>query len=213
VLGLLTPFTGIISGMIQHILFDADGVLIHGEMFSLEVQRKYGVPQEKMREFYRGVFLESLGGKADLKEIIEPYLKEWGWPKAVDDYLNEWFAYEHVLDQEITDYIQKLRKLGMKCYVATNQEKYRAQYMLDKMGFKDSFDKLYASAHLGVQKPDIQFFQKVLDDIKANKDEVLFWDDSEENVVAAKKFGINSEYFDTFENFKRIMKDKYEIQG
>ncbi len=59
-------------------------------------------------------------------------------------------------------HVQQLRtKEYFVCCVATNQEKYRAQYMLDKMGFGDSFDKIYVSAYLGVQKPDVTFFEKV----------------------------------------------------
>ena len=198
--------------MIKHILFDADGVLVHGKMFSLVLEERYGISHEQTQPFYRGIFNDSVVGRADLKEIIEPYLKEWGWPKTVDDFLNEWFEYEHVLDEEIIEYIQKLRAQGIHCYVATNQEKYRAKYMIDKMGFGKSFEKLFASAHLGVLKPDQQYYQKVLDDIGAKKDEVLFWDDREENIVGAKKFGIHAEFFDSFDSFKKIMEEKYEFR-
>lgn len=198
--------------MIKHILFDVDGVLVHAEMFSLNVVREYGIPQEKMKEFYKGIFQGTLVGKGDLKEVIEPYLKEWGWPKTVDDYLNEWFEYEHILDEEIIAYVQKLRAKGISCYVATNQEKYRAQYMLEKMGFGESFDKLFASAHLGIGKPDIEFFEKVIKEIGAKKEEVLFWDDTPENVEGAKKAGINGEFYESFGKFKDIMKDKYEFR-
>lgn len=197
--------------MIKHILFDADGVLIHSEMFSRQIEREYGIPRDKLTEFYQGPFPQTIAGKADLKEIIESYLKKWNWPKTVDDYLQEWFEYEHNLDERIVEYVQRLRAKGIHCYVATNQEKYRAQYMIEKMGFKDSFDKLFASAHLGSQKPDLEFFDKVLKEIDAQKDEVLFWDDSHENVAGAKAFGIHAEFFESFEKFKTIMKDRYEI--
>lgn len=184
---------------------------MHAEMFSLQVAREYGIPQEKMQEFYKGIFQGTLVGKGDLKEIIAPYLKAWGWPKTVEDYLNEWFKYEHVLDKEIIKYAQKLRAKGIKCYIATNQEKYRAQYMIDHMGFGQSFDKLFASAHLGIGKPEQEFFAKVVQEIGAKKDEVLFWDDTQENVNGANEFGIHGEFFESFEAFKTIMKDKYEI--
>lgn len=197
--------------MIKHILFDADGVLVHADMFSRVLEERYGIKHEQTQSFYRGIFKEALAGNRDLKEIIEPYLKEWGWPKTTDDFLHEWFEYEHVLDEDIIEYIQKLRAKGVHCYVATNQEKYRAQYMIDKMGFGNSFEKLFASAHLGVLKPDQPYYQKILEDIDAKKNEVLFWDDSEENIVGAKKFGIHAEYFDSFDQFKKIMKEKYEI--
>lgn len=197
--------------MIKHILFDADGVLVHGDMFSLVLEDRYGISHETTQPFYQGIFNDSLVGKADLREIIEPYLKEWGWPKTIDEYLEEWFSYEHVLDEEIIACIQKLRAKGIGCYVATNQEKYRAQYMIDRMGFKDSFDKLYASAHLGILKPALEYYDRVVKDIGAKKDEVLFWDDRMENVVAAKKFGIHAEFFDSFKTFKQKMKDEYDI--
>jgi putative hydrolase of the HAD superfamily len=199
--------------MIKHILFDADGVLVHAEMFSVGLEAKYGITHEQTQPFYRGVFQGTLKGDGDLKELIEPYLKEWGWTKTVDDFLNEWFEYEHILDDEIIAYIQKLRADGYKCYLATNQEKYRGQYMIDKMGFGKSFDKTFVSAHLGVGKPDVEFFEKVVKVIGAKKDEVLFWDDAKENIEGAKKFGIHAEFFESFDTFKDIMKDKYEISS
>lgn len=182
-------------------------------MFSREIERKYGLSREKLQEFYRGIFLKTLNGEADLREVIAPYLKEWGWPKTVDDYLNEWFEYEHVVDEKIIAYIQNLRKQGIGCYVATNQEKYRAEYMFERMDFKNKFDKFYASAHLGAQKPDTEFFKRVIDDLRVKKDEVLFWDDSQGNIDGARQFGIHAEFFESFEKFKDIMKDTYEIQG
>jgi putative hydrolase of the HAD superfamily len=192
--------------MIKVVLFDADGVLINGEMFSLILERDYGIPTEKTTPFYTGPFQECLTGKVDLKKVIIPYLKEWGWENSVDEFLSSWFKAEHTVDEEIIEYIQGLRSNGIKCYVATNQEKYRAEYMLEQMGFKDKFDKIYASAHLGHQKPDLKFYESVLKDIsRANKDEVLFWDDSPAKVDGAIKFGIHGEVYTSFADFKLKM--------
>ncbi|MGI8420041.1 MAG: HAD family hydrolase [Candidatus Levyibacteriota bacterium] len=135
--------------MIKVILFDADGVLINGELFSEQLQREYNISTKKTISFFEGPFQACLTGNADLKEILAPYLKEWGWKKSVDDLLTYWFEAEHTIDEALVSYIQQLRLKGIKCYVATNQEKYRVAYMLKNMGFNDSFDKVYASAHLG----------------------------------------------------------------
>jgi len=62
--------------MIKAILFDADGVLINGEMFSNVLDRDYGIPSDKTLPFFSGIFREAVSGKADLKEIITPHLKE-----------------------------------------------------------------------------------------------------------------------------------------
>lgn len=194
--------------MIKAILFDADGVLINAEVFSKVLEREYGISTEITLPFYTGPFQACLKGDADLKEILSPYLEEWGWKKSVDEYLMEWFKAEHLIDEDLINYIQDLRSKRIKCYVATNQEKYRAEYMLEQMGFKNSFDKLYASAHLGYQKPEVKFYEKVFNDIgDINKDEVLFWDDSPNKVAGAKEFGIHAEIYTSFEDFKILMQN------
>lgn len=61
------------------ILFDADGVVIRSEMFSNHYQRTRGLLPDDMLPFYKGIFQECLTGKADLKEVIAPWLKTWHW--------------------------------------------------------------------------------------------------------------------------------------
>lgn len=193
--------------MIKVILFDADGVLINGGMYSNELERRYGITSEITRPFFMGVFQECLTSSKDLKHEIKPYLEQWGWEKSVQEFVDEWFEYEHKIDLPLINYIQKLRAQGTKCVVATNQEKYRADYMLQKMGFKNSFDKVYASAHLGARKPDQKFFIKLLLNFPGlAKSEILFWDDSPGHVTAAKQFGINAELYTTLADFYEKMK-------
>lgn len=194
--------------MIKAILFDVDGVLVNGERFSNNLAKDYGIAPDVTEPFFNGPFKDCILGKADLKETIEPHLKDWGWKGTVDELLNYWFKSEHNIDEDLVEYIQDLRKRGIKCYLATNQEKYRTQYMLDKMGFAHSFDKVYASSQLGHRKPNQEFYDKIMEDLPGiNKEEILFWDNAVDNVEAARQFGIKGEVYSTFEDFKQKMSD------
>src|SRR3989344_4253457 len=111
--------------MIKLVLYDADGVLIHSELATIELERQYGIPRNVSNKFFAQEWDAILVGKADTREKIAPYLKEWGWPGTVEDYQKFWFEFEHKIDQQLINHIQKLRKKGILCAVATNQDKYR----------------------------------------------------------------------------------------
>jgi HAD superfamily hydrolase (TIGR01509 family) len=68
--------------------------------------------------------------------------------------------------------------------------------MRDVMGFKRVFNGLFSSADLGCKKPEPQFFDRLLKRIDPKREiprrEILFWDDSEANVAAAKELGIQA---------------------
>lgn len=191
--------------MIKVIIFDADGVLVHSKRrFSTTLAEKHGISLKSTLPFFNGPFQECLVGNSDLKEIILPYLDKWGWDKGVDTLLDYWFSLESQTDKLLIKYIKELRQKGVICLLATNNEKYRFKYMMSKMGLQKVFDKTYASAHLGHKKPNQSFFLKIYKELgKIDKKEILFVDDSIENIKGAKKFGINTEFYTTFDNLKK----------
>ncbi len=197
--------------MITTLILDADGVLINGESFSETLARDYDVDKAKEKEFFTTHFQDCLVGKADLKEAVAPYLPSFGWKGTVDEFLEYWFKAGHSLDEELIAYIQKLRQSGMRAVLATNQEKYRTDYMLEHMGFAGAFDKIYSSAHLGLKKPALEFFAKVVEDEGAKKDEVLFWDDDQRNIDGAIEYGIHAEFYSDYASFLKVMSDKYNL--
>ncbi|MDQ6660920.1 MAG: HAD-IA family hydrolase [Chloroflexota bacterium] len=190
--------------MIKVILFDVDGVLVNGEQFSRRLARDYGVTREISGPFFSERFPECLRGNADLKQELESYLQQWGWQKSVEEFLNYWFTTEHAIDEPLVNAVQQLRQQGIQCYLATNQEKYRTEYILEQMGFAQKFDGMFSSAYVGHMKPDAAFFEHIvltLDDVQTQ--EILFWDDSPQNVATAREVGLHAEIYRTFADFEK----------
>lgn len=190
--------------MIKAIICDTDGMLVHSDPFTVELERKYGISQEITRPFFLGPFQNCLTGKTDTKEAISPFLTSWGWEKSIDDYFNEWFVFENKVDEQLIDYLLELRKKGIKMLLITNQEKYRTKYLLEEMKFSNIFDTVLSSADVGYKKPDPEIFSAAYSKIsELDKKEIIFWDDQEKNVNSAKTFGFRAEVYTSLANFKQ----------
>ena len=191
--------------MIKIILFDVDGVLVDGELFSRRLARDHGITLEMTRSFFAGPFSECLVGQADLKQVLLDYMREWGWQHSIDDFLSFWFS-EHSINEPLLISVQHLRQQGIPCYLATNQEQYRTAYILEEMGFAQKFDGIFSSAHVGQVKSQPAFFEHVLRKLNGiAAHEILFWDDSAPNIATARQFGLQAEIYTTFADFTRKM--------
>jgi putative hydrolase of the HAD superfamily len=192
---------------LKAVIFDADGMVItNTTRFSDRFSQEFGVNYADMLPFFEGEFKQCLIGKADLKVVIQPYLAKWNWNKSAEELLEYWFASEHSIDKQVTDFVQQLRKQEIACYLGTNQEKYRTEYMKTEMGFSEVFNGIFSSADIGHKKPHAEFFEYIFKKLSPiEKEEVWFWDDTKENVEGAKKFGFNAELYTDFSSFKNKM--------
>ncbi len=197
----------------QVILFDADGVVIRTETFGTHYQKTQGLSQKDMLPFYKGIFQDCLTGRADLKEVIVPWLDRWKWEGDVDSFLRQWFQHEHKIDGQVVDLIQELRKNAISCYLATNQEKYRTQYMREEMGFDQIFDGVFSSAELGHKKPQAEFFENISQKLGVEKDQILFIDDTASHVEGSRAAGIDAVLYTEFEPFYKYLKPILKVVG
>lgn len=188
----------------KHILiFDADGVIVSAKRFSEQLARDYDIGLDKTLPFFTGVFNECMEGRADLKEILIPFLQEWGWEKSVDEFLEYWFTSEHSIDNKLIDLVQQLRRKGHTCVIGTNQEMHRTHYMRTKMHFDEWFDEVYSSAGLGCKKPDTEFFRQIYLKLQSpHKSNVWFFDDTPSHIESAVQFGINARLYTDYNDFE-----------
>jgi HAD superfamily hydrolase (TIGR01509 family) len=175
------------------LLLDADGVVLRkGEYFSEKYAREYHVPKEDVLEFFKGPYIECQKGTADLKEEILPYLAKWGWIDGADSFLEYWFKSDVLPNFEIKDVLLELKSSDVKIYLASNNEKYRAQEItkvISELGWLDGF---YFSSAIKFRKEDDGFFHHVLKDLVVSPSEAVFIDNDQKNVDSALRVGIES---------------------
>jgi putative hydrolase of the HAD superfamily len=180
---------------VQHVLFDADGVL----------QELPGGWHDAVRPFLgdqTDAFLlrtwqeelPMLAGQGDYKPLLEAALRDHGCDEDVDVvYRAVWHRID--LIHESFSLVHALKATGYGVHLGTNQEQYRGGYMRTELGYDDLFDVSCYSYELGARKPDPEFFRQALRRIDADATTVLFIDDNLPNVEAAREVGLNAEHW------------------
>lgn len=195
--------------MIKAVLFDADGVILlpRKKYFSDILAEDYKIPLELILPLFKNEFQDCLAGRADLKEVLQrKYLTKWGWKGSVEDLLTYWWRGEGKVNKPVLGLIKELREKGTRCFLASDQEKYRAEHLLKTLKLEKFLDGAFFSLKMGVGKNSRLFFEKILTGLKLKPEEVLFWDDEEENVAVAKEVGLDAKLYTSFKAFEKQIK-------
>ena len=91
-----------------------------------------------------------------------------------------------------------IRRLRKRHFVAalTNFSPELFDFYARKFGLTGEFDAIYSSGMYGVKKPEQKIFGIVLADLGVRSKDVIFFDDNEANVSAARKLGIRAIRFE-----------------
>lgn len=184
---------------IENIVFDLDGVMVEPWGFAKLLDSKYGITKEHTKEFFTEVFPDCLKNKLDLKEALAPYLMRWGWSGTVNEFVHQWLISEDLTNEKMANLVHQLKNSGYNCYLGTNQEKYRKDFISKNMGYEELFDRLFFSCELGYMKPETEFFKMIQESINCKPESIIFFDDQNSYVTAAIASGWNASLFKDFE--------------
>jgi putative hydrolase of the HAD superfamily len=181
------------------VLFDADGVLQHGNGGALpaRIERALSFVPQPLDPFVDDVLeaeRPALAGQEDLLERLEPVVQKWGAPGKARALAEQWW-YCIEPDAGVFSLIAQLRGQGLLCALATNQQRFRADYMRAKLGYDAHFDRSFYSCELGSVKPEPRYFETIVASLSLPAEQLLFIDDLEPNVTAARGVGLQAAQF------------------
>jgi len=162
------------------VLWDADGVLQHTPSEAWQVATTV-VAQ----------FPGALTGAPIDEARIREAARAVGLGDRVEDVLSVWWSFD-VLTPSLA-IVAGVRAAGTRCYLATNQDAYRAACMRDKTPYDEALDGTYYSCEVGVAKPAAAFFDHIATDLALPPERLLFLDDQPANVDGARSAGLSAE--------------------
>ncbi len=181
---------------VRALIFDVDGVLVTGHTqkggwWHVDMEADLGLhPDIFQRAFFPPFWEDIVLGRRGIEECLAPVLADIAPHLDVETLLAYWFEKDAGLDEGLLSKLEALRSdPSLSLHLATNQEHRRANYLWQEMGFEHRFDALHYSADIGHQKPSPEFFIEVEKRTGLTGAALLFFDDQERNVEAARERG------------------------
>lgn len=191
-------------------IFDMGGVVTTtaGQSLFDRISEKLGISTEKFLSTMGygtkdDLFLELDNGKLSAKEWWKIFQDRSGIPVNCD-----WFRllFHPVMNEETKKIALELKAKGNRVVCGTNtieshydNHNARADYAI--------FDMTYASIHMGVSKPDVNFWKLIMDCENEKPENTFFTDDKIENIQGAQSLGIKTYHFKTADGLREAVKE------
>jgi putative hydrolase of the HAD superfamily len=184
--------------MIKTVMFDLGGVLVRTEDHTPRklLAEKYGISSTQLGDL---VYRSESGMKAMVGEITtaqhwEFIDQELGLPDgSIDQFEKEFWGGDH-LDQVLIEFIAGLRS-GYQTALLSNAWDNLRHLLEDLWEVDHVFDRIFVSAEIGAAKPDPAIYQFVFQELQRKPEEIVFIDDFEVNVTAARELGMQAILF------------------
>ena len=180
------------TGRIEVLLLDADGVVQHSPGFRVRMEALLG--GRASVDDLQVVETRALSGRRDLRADLVGFLTHHGVTAGAEAFFDVWRDISP--NREVLALADAVRAGGVPVYLATNQQPVRGPRMLTGLGYERHFDGQFHSYQLGHAKPDPDFFWAILEQLGIEPERILFIDDVEANVVGARSVGIHAEHHD-----------------
>lgn len=200
--------------MIKDIIFDFGGVLtLIDTDKALQRFREIGVPnpEEFINPYLQnGPFFLLENGDISAEEFCDELTKICNRKVTFEDAKYAWLGFIVEVQTEFLNFLQLLRP-RYRLSVLSNTNPFiqswarSSEFTPEGKSLDDYFDLLFLSYKMNCSKPGEEIYRKMLLEGNMNPAETLFLDDSEKNIAAARKVGINVLKVGNGEDWREIL--------
>ncbi len=132
-------------------------------------------------------------GQISDEEFAAAVCEEMGMALSFDQFSAGWQAIFVGLRPEVIAVMNKLREQGHRVVVLSNTNRLHTYFWPSEYPqIAEAADKIYLSQEMGMRKPDIEIYQKLLETEGFSASEAVFFDDNADNIKGAQQLGITS---------------------
>lgn len=177
------------------VMLDVDGVVVtghphDGRSWAADIEQDLGItPQDLQQHFFIPHWKAIVVGEKRLDTVLEDCLPRLAPDLTPQDFMAYWFARDARLEEDVLADCDLLRARGVKVFLATNQEHFRARHLMEMLGLSSRVDGIVYSAQVGAKKPQRAFFDAALSLAGSMPETTFLVDDTRANVDAARAAG------------------------
>lgn len=181
--------------MIKNIIFDVGEVLL-GYRWK-EMLMDYGLKESEAIRVGNLIFNDNLWTQLDmLSEPTESIIKKYELKYPDEAVVIRWFIEHGELMQvkryDVWDQVHTLKQAGYKIYLLSNYSKDLFEKHTKDAVFLNDIDGMVVSYQIHKIKPDPDIYRYLLQKYSLKAEECIFFDDRNDNTVAAQKLGIQA---------------------
>lgn len=190
------------------LLFDLGGVLV--DWRGLAELERLTAPRHSRAEVRRRfaaspTIRDFETGRCDRRAFAERFVEEWDLDLAPAAFLELFRSWLRGPFPGTLESLAALRgRFRLACLSNTNEMHWA--HMMGDLGLAAALDHRYASHELRLMKPDPAIFRQVVEDLAVDPSAVVFFDDGEANVEAARAIGMESHLVDPAEGVQPTLR-------
>lgn len=192
---------------ISAVLFDIGGVLI--ELDGLSSLKKLLGSQQSHDEIYKNwmaspAVIRHETGQISSDEFAQQIVQDLKLDLAPDTFMENFATWIVGVFPNTFDLLDAIpAKLSVAALSNTSAVHWQH---VEATGLTDKLDHLFLSHEIGYLKPDHQAFQVVVEGLKLPAQEIIFFDDNVDNVLAANAFGLKAHQALNPEQAKQVLR-------
>jgi len=117
------------------------------------------------------------------------------------------------VNQAMLAFIAQSREKLHKLAIISNMTREALAFITEHSQWLTYFDACVFSFEVGVNKPDSRIYEICLDRLTIPAQACLFVDDSEENVLGARRTGMHGIHYTSFPRFLQELEENYELSN